>query len=665
MCGILGAIQRQPGEQFFSSQQLDALAHRGPDGEGIFADEHATLGSRRLAIIDLHDRANQPMSWANDRYVIIYNGEIYNYLEIRDELKGEGVAFSTQSDTEVLLAAYQKWGTNCLSYLRGMFAFAIWDRHKKEIFLARDRCGEKPLTYYLDDEVFIFGSEFKAVIPLLPEMPELNPESVDMYLHFQYTPEPFTLLKGVHKLGPAQYALLSVDKWALDVNSYWDLEKIPADASITEDDLRQEIEAAIRMTLRSDVPVAVALSGGIDSGVIAALASKHYPEPMHAFSVGYPGRPSYDERDQAKALANEFGFIFHEVEIQTNKFVDFFEEFVGIMDEPIGDIAAFGHYSVPKAAADHGIKVLLTGIGGDELFWGYDWTRLAARLNQKRGFYAFNALFFKPFLRSSYLARQFHRAARTRKIPNQLREYFRMVIASAESTTPADQLIFMSLSGAPEFTSQIMVGDGWYGPAMADVSNATAFVPTDLKGFRSIEQIPVAIQKLLFETWLTSNSINLGDRVSMAVGVEVRLPLLDVNLIEKVVARRKVHPDHHLGQKEVFRKILRDTLPNEVLERPKSGFVPPVMLWLKGVIAAHCHKLRQGYLVMQGILDGDSVDRLCDLEAPNANPYTVYRLVLLEIWYSIIVNKFDAAKNLRTNIGLSKHLSSKQLNNEQ
>ena len=634
MCGILGAISRRPGPPFFDETALNSLAHRGPDGQGFYHTHHATLGNRRLAIIDLTDQAAQPMCSSDGRYVISFNGEIYNYIEVRDVLAQHGHQFRTRSDSEVLLTAFQYWGKDCLERLRGMFAFAIWDNVEQRLFLSRDRCGEKPLTYYLDDNVLIFGSEFKAIVPLLPQSSDLEPEVVDMYLHYHYVPEPYTLLKRVKKLRAGHFAELSVKNWTFNIQKYWDLTHISGDSSLTEQDLRDEIEVAVQMTLRSDVPVAVALSGGIDSGLIAALATRHYPEAMHAFSVGYPGRPACDERNAAKALADKLGCVFHEIEIPTDRFVSNFPEFVNILDEPISDIAAFGHFSVPQAAAAKGIKVLLTGIGGDELFWGYDWTRLAVDLNQNRSFYDLSARAFKPLMRSSYLAKQFHRLARTRKVPQGLRHFMRKVLAVCENTTPADQHLFMSLSGSPEFTSKVAIGDSWFGPAMSNITTAIAYLPTDLRGLTSHDEVPIAIQKMLFDTWLVSNSINLGERVSMAVGVEARLPLLDKVFIEKVIAWQRVNPDHHFGQKATLRKILRDVLPQDVLNRPKFGFVPPVMAWLKGVVECYGACLSDGNLVSQGIIRKDAVDKLCRFEQDNATIRTAYSLIMLEIWYA-------------------------------
>jgi asparagine synthase (glutamine-hydrolysing) len=358
MCGILGFIFRKPSKRApIDSSLLAAIAHRGPDGSGVYINEHVQFGHTRLSIIDLSDAGRQPMSIEKDKYIVTFNGEIYNHLELRSELEELGERFLTDSDTEVLLAAYKVWGTECVKRFRGMFAFAIWDDANKSVFLARDRCGEKPLLYYRDGECLAFASELKAIVPMIGKKPVLEPTVVDMYLHYQFVPEPFTLLAGVYKLPAAHTLTISLTNWHAEPHSYWNVESTTYDGSLPDDtpsilaSIRDGLEDAVKSTLRADVPVAIGLSGGIDSGAIAALAHKHYKEPMHAFSVGYPGRPPYDERQQAKKLADSIGMIFHEVELPVESFVDFFPDLVSIMDEPIADPAAFAHYAVPKAAA--------------------------------------------------------------------------------------------------------------------------------------------------------------------------------------------------------------------------------------------------------------------------------------------------------------------------
>lgn len=642
MCGIVGraykgAATRKP----LSEEILNKLAHRGPDGLGVYTSDYVQFGHVRLSIIDLTDAGRQPMACHDGRYVVTYNGEIYNYLELRAELEALGEHFFTHSDTEVLLVAYKMWGRDCVKRFRGMFAFAIWDNTDKTIFFARDRCGEKPLFYHRDDECITFASELKALVPMLKTKPDLDPAVVDMYLHYQYVPEPFTLLKGVHKLPAAHTLIISADSWQSTPQRYWsvedivDSEPVPTDTQGILASIRDGLEDAVKMTLRSDVPVAVALSGGIDSGAIAALAQKHYPEPMHAFCVGYPGRPPYDERHQARALAESLGMIVHEVELPVQSFVDFFPELVGIMDEPIADAAAFGHYSVPKAAADHGIKVLLSGIGGDEIFWGYPWVTQMAVTNQmlasKPSLSALVAWAAAPVVQTFL-----NKASHSPRFPSLVRRWAGILFDLANTAGPQGQFAFYR--AVQDFRDAFRIKSEIYGSAMQALDSPNPFRPTDI-GQRGYDEIPAAVIRMLFDTWLASNCLSLADRVSMGVGVESRLPFLDVRLIERVMALRAATPDHHLGQKAWLRAALKGVLPDDVLARPKAGFQPPVREWLTGVCLKYCHVLKYGTLVDQGIVNkskiNETIQRLPNQSWPEL--FFLYKLILLECWYQAIV----------------------------
>ena len=641
MCGILGLLHRSPGERpALSDALLARLAHRGPDGNGVYVDAHVQLGHTRLSIIDLTQAARQPMATRDGRYVITFNGEIYNYLELRAELEVLGEQFESHSDTEVLLAAYRAWGRACLDRFLGMFAFVIWDRERREAFIARDRCGEKPLFYSINGDRFAFASELKALLPMLGARPALNVSAVDMYLHYQYVPEPFTLLDGVHKLAAGHCITLALDDWQARPDRYWCVETAgkPLEGSISRDDIlstiRDDVEQAVVLTLRSDVPVGIALSGGIDSGAIAALAQRHYPEPMHAFCVGYPGRPPYDERQQARALAESLGMIVHEVELPVDSFVGFFPELVSIMDEPIADPAAFGHFAVPRAAADHGIKVLLSGVGGDEVFWGYPYTTQAVALNQ--------LAIDQPWIRGlSGLAGATPVQEFLIKVANY--PHFHTTLRRAADTlqrltdrhNAPDQLLYYMLH--PEFPGPFKLKGDLYGPAMRRLDPANPFLPTAI-GLRGRDQVPAAIIRMLFETWLVSNCLSLGDRVSMAVGVETRMPFLDARLIGRVMALRARDPDHALGQKVWLRAALKGVVPDEVLTRPKAGFQPPVRAWLTGVVTRYADVLRDGELVRTGILARDRIEHICtQLGDTWPGLLLAYKLVLLETWHQRVV----------------------------
>lgn len=642
MCGILGYVSKTSKKNStLTSRDLSRLAHRGPDGSGIYENERVWFGHTRLAIIDLTDAGRQPMSSQDGRHVVTFNGEIYNYLELRKELESLGAVFSSSSDTEVLLHAYKAWGRDCVKRFRGMFAFAFWDEVNQSLFLARDRCGEKPLFYWRDNDSIVFASELKALVPLLEERPKLDLQAVDMYLHYQFVPEPFTLLTGVLKLPAAHTLTLTGENWEAKPERYWDIERtnyvgaVPDNIEGILSSIREGVEDAVTMTLRSDVPVGVALSGGIDSGVIAALAQKHYPEPMHAFCVGYPGRPAYDERHQARALAESLGMIVHEIELPEDDFVNFFPDMVRILDEPIADPAAFGHYAVPKAAADEGIKVLLTGIGGDEVFWGYDWVARTAMIDQfmarNPSMHALGRIVGLPSLQ-----RLLPRIAEQARVPAIVRQWASWLDAISDSRTPPGQLRFyMAVSG---FSTAFYLKQAVYGEGMRAIAPDIPFRPTDI-GLRTPEEIPAAVVRMLFDTWMVSNAVALGDRVSMSVGVEARLPFLDPLLIERLMAIRKRTPDHRLGQKAWLRAALKDILPKEVLIRPKAGFSSPGREWLSGVIRRYGQLLIDGVLVREGIIDAAKVQyAILDMPKQNfAGLFFSYKLILLEMWYRKVV----------------------------
>ena len=570
--------------------------------------------------------------------------EAYKSAGYKKALEALGETFVSHSDTEVLLAAYKVWGASCVQRFIGPFAFVIWDQDTRQAFLARDRCGEKPLFYYFDQKTLVFASELKGLIPLLSSRPALNPAAVDMYLHYQYVPEPLTLLQGVQKLAAGHTVTLSVDQWQATPVRYWSVEQAsqqvaPQAAKMQQADIlsaiREGVEDAVKLTLRADVPVGIALSGGVDSGAIAALAQKNYPEPMHAFCVGYPGRPHYDERQQARTLAESLGMIVHEVELPVNGFVDFFPTLVQVMDEPIADPAAFGHYSVPRAAADQGIKVLLSGVGGDELFWGYPYVTQAVQLNQlalKQPLLPSLASWLTAPSVQTFLTKVAHYPHAHPSV----KRWADTLQKLSDPHQPKNQLFYYLLH--PEFAGAYAFKQKLYGPAMEGLAADSAFLPTAI-GTRSYDQVPAAVIRLLFETWLTSNCLSLGDRVSMGVGVETRMPFLDAKLIGLVMALRAQSPDHNLGQKAWLRQALQGVLPAEVLARPKAGFQPPVQEWLSGVVTRYADALVGGHLQQAGILAADRIDYVChDLAQQGyTGLFLAYKLVLLELWYQKVV----------------------------
>jgi asparagine synthase (glutamine-hydrolysing) len=517
MCGITGLLSQHPVPPHCIKDAVASLRHRGPDDDGIWSDRHVQLGHTRLAILDLSPLGHQPMGDRQGRYWITFNGEIYNYLELRHTLAELGYPFKSQSDTEVLLAAFAEWGSDCLARLRGMFAFAIWDCQQNRLFLARDRTGEKPLYYWADKTHFYFASELKTLVALLPHRPELDPEAIDLYLHYQYVPEPRTPLKGVMKLAAAHYLWIDLATWQVEPQRYWHLNQIqPIEGDITER-LRHELDQTLSLTLRSDVPVGIALSGGLDSGGIAALAAPKYKDVLQAFSVGYPGHPACDERQQAKALADQLGLPFKDVELRTEELVNFFPKLVAAMDDPIADIAAYGHSAVMHLAAAHGVKVMLSGIGGDELFWGYDWVMEATRLSQQkqmklsRSRHVLAGLDLEPLTCSPLYARLSH----SRWVPRSGRSLLHQIQELSHlALSQPQQSVFYNIRS--DFQSAWFCRNQLYTSSfLSQLDPRHPFEP--FMGMpRDKADVPLHVGQLLFDTWLVSNCLALGDRTSMA-----------------------------------------------------------------------------------------------------------------------------------------------------
>lgn len=641
MCGIAGIFSFNAQPLTLPDRTLEAIRHRGPDDSGQFQDTHVVLGHRRLSIQDTSDRGHQPMTLAKTDLTIVFNGEIYNFIELRSELQSHGFQFITETDTEVLLAAYQHWGVDCLHRFRGVFAFAIWNSSEKTLFLARDRFGEKPFYISSSDEQVFFSSELKAMATMLPARPALNPQAIDLYLHYQFFPEPYTPLLDVTKLPAAHYLLLSPDTPDATPRQYWSFDDIEPVEGEPAELIRDALLDSIAIMLRADVPVGVALSGGIDSGAIATVAAQNYHESMKAFSIGYPGRPAYDERDDAFSLANELGLQFHDTELQSEEFIDFFPDLVSIMDTPIADIAAFGHYAVCRSAAASNIKVILTGIGGDELFWGYDWPPEAVRLTKLKKKHQQSFLKkIAPLFPISFKSR-LKGLSSQRKIPASIRTLATKLDSALKLLEPdkSNEAIFYELVG-DFYDAQMLTPPLYEKEFAAEIPKRNATIPYRVN-LQDEENVPHLICRLLFDGWLKANCLALGDRVSMGCSVEARVPFLDHLLVEKVVGLRKTYDDHDLGNKVWLKKALAGILSDEIMNRPKQGFRPPVEEWRRGVIERYGERLLSGVLVANGIMK-EEIKKLLDKHQDDQPASALlYKLILLEIWCTVFFDKVD------------------------
>jgi len=613
MCGIAGIVSRKIDSDQKKSveRMLGALIHRGPDGQGEFHNEHVSMGMRRLSIIDL-EGGWQPLYNEDKSLILIMNGEIYNYIELTDVLKKRGHTFSTHSDGEVILHLYEEEKEDCLRQLRGMFAFALVDKKRKCIFIARDRMGEKPLYLHQTDNALYFSSEMKSLLSAGGIPFELDPAAVNDYFHYQYVPEPKTTLKTVRKLPRAHYLTIGLSDWRIEEHKYWDMESaVPVEGDPTEL-VRAELDKICELLIRSDVPVGVALSGGLDSSAIAALAAKKYPGTMHAFSVGYPGRPPNDERNNAKALADILNMPFHEIELETTDLVKNFEKMNFHRDDPIADISGFGYYSVNMAAREQGIPVLLQGQGGDEIFWGYQWVKDAAEeteniqknVRQK----------FGKFVRSS-LKSMFGKRAELQQPMKGYRPVFHELAPDFR----------MALSDVRNYYTENFI------QALGDASAYDLF--TFEKPWKYSD---ILITRLICDTYLLENGIAQGDRLSMASSVELRLPFVDYKLVEMIIGLRKTNkanPDYKQFPKPWLREAMRGILPDFIIERPKQGFAPPVVEWHTELFKAYGKYLDGGYLVKSGILTEEAGATLATGVFPRGAIAPIsFKALVLEIW---------------------------------
>lgn len=588
------------------------------------------LAMRRLSIIDL-DGGWQPLYNEDDTLALVANGEIYNFVELRKDLEARGHRFNTHSDCETILHLYEEHGLEFVQHLRGMYAFALWDAKRKRLVLARDRMGEKPLYLYETNGRVVFASEMKALLAsgLVPF--ELDPASVNLYFHYQYVPEPRTPLKGVRKLDAASLLIVDVEPWKIEERRYWRMEDAPPIEGDPATLIREQLETVSEIVIRSDVPVGIALSGGLDSSAIAALAARKYPGTMHAFSVGYPGGLENDERQDARALADHLGMPFHDVELATGEMISFFPELVYLRDDPIADIAGFGYYSVNRLAREHNVPVILQGQGGDELFWGYPWVRDAARQTARK-------LSLRNQSSASALPRYLELSLPTGVSRYELWQWARQggglrpgwQSFQRDRATPANQFVFYD--STPEFSLAANRMARLYAPRFREQLNGTSPV----KLFTSDEpsaNTEVAITKLICDTYLRENGVTQGDRLSMASSIELRLPFLDHRLLETVIGLRKAHSDIDEPPKARLNAAIKDLLPEWVVKRPKRGFTPPVREWHNTLLETYGESMKDGFLTSHDVLDEAGAQLLTTALMPfhELAPLS-FRALVLEHW---------------------------------
>lgn len=632
MCGISGIVTCEPTSpelRSLVSRVSAAQAHRGPDGGGEFHDRHVALASRRLSIIDL-EGGSQPLYNEDASLALIANGEIYNFVELRQRLESSGHCFRTRSDCEVILHLYEETGLEFVEHLRGMFALALWDATRRRLVLARDRMGEKPLYLCERHGQLLFASELKALVRSGAVSFELDAEAVNLYFHYQYVPEPKTPLKGIRKLDAAHMLVVDVEEWRSTEVRYWNMNDAPPLEGEPGVFIRERLDEVSAIALRSDVPVGVALSGGLDSSAVAAFAARARPGALHAFGVGYKGRPESDERADAQDLARHLRLPFHEVELDTREVVDFFPELNYWRDDPVADYAGHGYYSVMKLARERGVPVVLQGQGGDELFWGYPQLRQAALeailKKSSAGKRLPNAVAaYVSLAAPADLSRQ-SLSAWTRDLGG-LRSGLRLLRSHRASP---GRMPFYDLS--PDFDAAAREARSLYGERFTEQLGGADACELFTFG-QPWPNVEVTLTRLVCATYLRENGITQGDRLGMASSVEMRLPLIDHKLVETIIGLRKTRSDVSLPPKTWLRDAVRDLLPARVLDRPKRGFAPPTREWHDALFAAYGDQLRDGYLMQTGVLRPESAARLARGEFPEGltSPLS-FKALVLEQW---------------------------------
>lgn len=603
MCGILGILSRHNQNHGFDTlwvNKLNLLNHRGPDGTGTYIDDHLFLGHTRLSIIDLTQNASQPMLDNSRNYIIAFNGEIYNYVELRRLLEEKGYKFKSNSDTEVLLTSYLEWGEQCAQKIEGMFVFTIWDKRNKTLSLFRDAFGEKPIYYYKDENYFIFASELKVLKSVIFDKLSLNLKSINQFLSYQYVPEPNTLFNEVLKLRQSHFLKIDIVKFETNINQYWkmDLENYEIDSKILKIEdtfplISQRISESIKISLRSDVKVGISLSGGLDSSTIASFAINQGFSNLSAFSVGYPGRPRYDERKLAEELARKLNMNFFEVEIETQEFLSGFKKMVYQLDDPIADPAAFANEYVSKLASENSTKVVLSGIGADELFWGYSWVKNVAMSQQvektKRNNirYLANAISKLSIYDFYNIAKNIHDYKAFNLIEN----------SGTKKYTPNDQIYFYE--NEPQFAKSFSLKNKYCGETINSRIISEIFEPTH-GAYGNVKE--VSITEMICNTWLSSNCLPQNDRLGMLHGVETRAPFLNKTLVNEIMAIRKKFKDQEYENKYLLKNSVRGVVDESIITREKQGFRPPVQEWLFAVVDNHLDELLTGPLVKNKII---------------------------------------------------------------
>lgn len=618
MCGIAGLINTDPGAGVDTEtvrRMCQTIVHRGPDDEGIYAKASAGLGMRRLSIIDLAG-GRQPIHNEDRTIWIVFNGEIYNFAELRSRLEQTGHRFYTNTDTEVIVHLYEDLGSDCVQKLRGMFAFAIFDERRQMLLLARDRLGIKPLHYASTAERLLFGSEIKAILAAAPELTEVDRQALLDYFYFGYIPEPATAFKGIRKLPPGHLALWKNGQTS--VRPYWELPAYGVYEPRSEEECLEELESrlaeAVRIRLVSDVPLGALLSGGVDSSLVVALMARASASPVKTFSVGF-SKSDFNEAQHARRVAQRFATEHHELQVEPD-IAQTLDALTRSMEEPFGDSSMIPTFYISRLARQH-VTVALSGDGGDELFAGYD--RYPITLRRRA---------LEPVPER---ARRWYREHLHPLIPR----WARGRAYAFNIALPWRERYLDSISFVPAFERQIRLLSDEF---RASVHN---YDPWEL--FRShLNRAPAQdpLSQLLYldtKTYLPGDILTKLDRMSMAASLEARVPLLDHIFVEYATSLPACLKLHRNQQKYILKKLaVRAGVPPEVVYRPKQGFALPLVHWIREEFKHELPRvLLEPRTLQRGYVNRQAVCELLDEHARGRRNHSgrIWRLLVFELWH--------------------------------
>ena len=628
MCGIAGKLIFDTDARVDDASiqaMLRPIAHRGPDGSGVYLDHNVGLGHVRLSIIDL-GTGDQPMPNEDRTVWIVFNGEIYNFLELREQLIAKGHQFRSRSDTEVIIHAYEEYGTACVEKLRGMFAFAIWDQKNRRLFLARDRVGIKPLYYYQGQKSFYFASELKAIIadPFVPR--DMNLGAVRSFFSFNYLPGPETLLQGILRLPPGFYMVVEDGK--VTQTQYWDLKfshqrwNMPYEEAVEE--LNHLLAQTVQDHMIADVPVGVLLSGGVDSSAILSYAVQQTSKKVKTFTVGFDGGGVVDERPFARSAAEKFGSEHFEITITADDFWNFLPEYVWHMEEPVCEPPAVALYYVTKLARQH-VKVVLSGEGGDEAFGGYPNYPTMLRVEKLQNLLGPLARFagatgsaLGTLMGDGRLERYGYACGRP--------------LASHYFSRTSSPVSWFNRQPNQIFTADFL--------AATSSSSPAALIQNILRGANP----ETTLDQMLFidsKTWLPDDLLIKADKVTMANSIELRVPLLDHKVLEFAAS---LPPEYKVCGKEtkrILKTAFAQVLPEDVLNRKKAGFPVPYAAWMRGEFKEQIREmLVSSRSIARNFLQEGKVKQLLQTNSRDGQlSKEVFSLLVLEFWRQQFIDR--------------------------